>query len=663
MSYTETKNFNIIERGDYLEVQIDCENSSANAFNRKVLEELNSILDSIPENVKAVAFTSAKTTFVVGADVNEIYELAKTEDIEKLASFIRYGQETFNKIEDAPYATVALLNGTAMGGGLEIALACDYRIAGNDPNIKLALPETKLGILPAWGGTTRLPRLIGADNAIDLICSAKTVNVKQALKLHLLDGVINSNDFKMVNIVDQCLESLDFSQATIEKIRSKKKSRLKLNMIESMMVFKGAEGLVSKAAGPHYPAPLEALNTIKESKKLDRDDALELEANAAVKLGQLPVTFNLIEIFLKDQFIKAKNKKLSKDASIPEIVGVYGAGTMGGDIAYVTANNNILTYLNDAKEGAAEKAKGKAKDYLMDKVGKNYITIEEMTSVLNSMVVNESGGPKDIAVEAIYENFDAKVELIKSIENSRIIVSNTSTISITALSEATGKEVCGMHFFNPVKKMPLVEVIRGKNTSDETVAEVVAFALKLGKTPIVVNDCPGFLVNRLLFPYLLTFDKIVKKVNYFEQIDKVMKNWGWPMGPATLCDLVGIDIAYHGGKIMADAYGWEFDPDGPISTLFKSGELGQKTGSGFYNWKEKRGKKVVNGVNYSGNTTTETISEEEIVSKLMEPMYKEAQKILEEGVVDSWDEIDLAMILGAGYPPFMGGLSKLNEGK
>ena len=643
MSY---KNFNVKEHGTIVEVNIDCEDSSGNAFSRVVLDELNDILDNLNDNTSGLVFTSAKSTFVVGADVNEILSCA--DDEKKLIDFVRYGHKTFNRIEDLPFVTVAFLNGTAMGGGLEITLACDFRIALDDDSIQLALPETKLGILPAWGGTTRMPRLIGADNALDLICSAKSLRPKQALKMGLIDGVVEEFD---INAVDFTMNDV------VAKRRAQKTGPLKLNMIEAMMVFKGAEGLVSKAAGPHYPAPMTVLNAIRDGRKLSRDDALELEVNAAVQLGQQDVARNLIELFLKDQAVKNKNRELTKDVEVPETVAVLGAGTMGGDIAYLTANKGLTTHLHDMKEGAADAAKGRAKDYLMSKVKKNYISVDEMTSVLDKMVVGNDW-PKDIAIEAIYENFDAKVSALKELA-ADVVVSNTSTISITKLAEATGKEVCGMHFFNPVKKMPLVEVIRGKNTSDEVVAKVVALAMKLGKTPIVVNDCAGFLVNRLLFPYLMAFDRLVGEGWDFMKIDKIMKDWGWPMGPGTLCDLVGVDIAYHGGKIMSEAYGWEVNEDGPIATLVKEGNLGQKTGAGFYNWKDKRGKMVANGANLDVISIEILRDYDTVFDALMTPMLDEAKKILAEGIVDSWDEIDLAMIMGAGFPPFKGGLSKL----
>tara|TARA_Y100000034_G_scaffold35064_2_gene43034 strand:- start:18537 stop:20516 length:1980 start_codon:yes stop_codon:yes gene_type:complete len=641
------KNFNVKNHDGVVEVNIDCENSSGNAFSKAVLDELNVILDTLDHNVSGLAFTSAKSTFVVGADVNEILACAQNE--KEIIDFIRYGQKTFNRIEDMPFATVALINGTAMGGGLEIALACDYRIVVDDDSLQLALPETKLGILPAWGGTTRLPRLIGADNALDLICSGKSLRPKQALKMGLVDGVVGKEELACSMFASGGFSTND----TLSKIRAQKKGPLKLNMIEAMMVFKGAEGMVSKAAGPHYPAPMTVLNVIKEGRKLVRDDALELEVNAAVELAQLDVTANLIGLFLKEQAVKAKNRKLSKGVSVPKTVSVMGAGTMGGDIAYLTANKGFPTHLHDMNDGVAVAAKNRAKAYLMDKVKKNYISVDEMTGVLDNLVVGNSW-PKDIAIEAIYEDFDAKVGVIKALGDAEMVVSNTSTISITALSEATGRDVCGMHFFNPVKKMPLVEVVRGRNTSEEAVAKVVALSLKLGKTPIVVNDCAGFLVNRLLFPYLMAFDKIVSQGWDFDEIDKCMKEWGWPMGPATLCDLVGLDIVYYAGKIMSEAYGWELHENGPIATLNASGNLGQKTGRGFYHWKEKRGKQVSNGVAYSKGKA----GFNDIVSHLIAPMCREAELLIEEGIVDSWDEIDLAVIMGLGFPPFRGGLSK-----
>jgi len=646
------KNFNVKNHNGFVEVNIDCENSSGNAFSRAVMDELNLLLDNIilDGTAKGLIFTSAKSTFVVGADVNEI--LACANDEAALIDFVKYGQKTFNRIEELPFTTVALINGAAMGGGLEITLACDFRVVADDDSIKMALPETKLGILPAWGGTTRLPRMIGADNAIDAICSAKSFTPRQALKMGLVDGIVDKENLRAEEF------SFIFDDA-VKKKRARKVGPLKIGMIEAMMVFKGARGLVSKAAGPHYPAPLKVLDIIEQGRKFSRDDALELELNAAVELGQLDVTANLIGIFLKDQAVKAKNREFSKGARVPKTVSVVGGGTMGGDIAYLTANKGLPTHLYDMNGDVALAAKNRARNYLMDKVKKNYISVDDMTDVLDNFTLGFQW-PKDIAIEAICENFDAKVSVINALEDVDVVVSNTSTISITKLAEATGKEVCGMHFFNPVKKMPLVEVIRGKTTTDETVAKVVALAMKLGKTPIVVNDCAGFLVNRLLFPYLMAFDEIVKEGWDFESIDKCMKDWGWPMGPATLCDLVGIDIAYHGGKIMAEAYGWTLSDDGPIATLNASGDLGQKTGSGFYKWQEKRGKMVSSGTNYAkGDDIKDRFGS--IILSLMTPMIKEAEKVLEEGIVDSWDEIDLAMIMGAGFPPFRGGLACIGE--
>lgn len=651
IDFPETKNFKVTQVENKVDIKIDCEGSSGNAFSRAVVDELNAILDVLPNDLEALYFSSAKSTFVVGADVNEIMAIAQGEDDAALAEFVRYGQTTFNRIEDLPFPTVALLNGTAMGGGLELALACDFRIAVDDDSVQFALPETKLGILPAWGGTTRLPRLIGADNAIEAICSAKSYRPRQALKLGLIDAVVQHQDQL----------GIDFNPTEVEKRRARKAGPLKLNMIEAMMVFKGARGMVSKAAGEHYPAPLKALDVIENARKMNRDDALELEVNAAVELGQLPVTENLISIFLKEQAVKAKNKKFAALSGCwgdgDETITVCGAGTMGADIAYLTANKGFKTYLYDAQPGKADEAIAEAKNYLMSKVKKNYISVDEMTEVLSRIVPVTEIPESTIYIEAIFENFDAKVDLISKLPPG-IVVSNTSTILIDSLSKATDREVCGMHFFNPVKKMPLVEVIRGKSTSEMTVASVLGLALKLGKTPIVVNDCYGFVVNRLLFPYLVAFDSLVSEGWDFEKIDKVMKDWGWPMGPATLCDLVGIDVARKGGQIMCDAYGWDLNSEGPIVSLFDENKFGQKTGVGFYQWKEKRGKMVSSGANYvNGKDPAERFGS--VVDSLMTPMIQQAHKIVDEGIVESWDEIDLAMIMGAGFPPYRGGLSKL----
>lgn len=667
-----------------LAVTFDAEGKSVNTFGEATIKELDALTAELSArtDLKGLVFQSKKSTFIAGADIPQFVKLFD-QPLTAVEEVVRAGQRIFNRIENMSCPTAALINGAAMGGGLELALACDYRVASDVPGYQIGLPEVKLGLIPAWGGTARLPRIIGADNAIEMICSGKTISAKDALKNKLVDVVVSPD--KMLGAALNL-----FKLNTYQKVRAAKTGPIKLSWTEWMLTFRLAEGQVSAKAGKHYPAPIKALNVMKDGKKLDSVDAMELEVGAFVELFGGDTAKNLIRTFLLEQSVKGSAKKFVEKNGNPTVksVGVLGAGVMGRGIAGLVAGKKLPVKVFDENAAALEKCYNEAKEYQMSKVGKGYITTEEAMDVMaNLRPVNNISEltDADLVIEAIYEDFNAKIETYKKLGGLEgMLASNTSSLSITKMAEKLPSEVaevevagvkcgeislgfvaedfCGIHFFNPVSKMPLVEVVRGEKTSDETIATALSFVLAIGKTPVVCKDCNGFVVNRLLFAYLAEFDKMVKEGVNFQQIDKAMENWGLPMGPAALSDLCGIDIIYHAAKVMASAYPSriQFNDDGPTATLFNAKSYGQKTGLGWYNW-------TLKGDSYKKGTAnhktcywaTMQMSDEMIVSKLMSPMVAEAKEILKEGVVASWDEINAAMIYGAGFPPFKGGLDRI----
>jgi len=458
--------------------------------------------------------------------------------------------------------------------------------------------------------------------------------------------------------------------------REAKKSPLKLNRNEAMMCFGTAKGMVFAQAGKHYPAPHMVVETLEKAARLDREGALKLENQGFVKLAKTDAAQAQIGIFLADQLVKGKGKKQAKGATKSfDMAGVLGAGIMGGGIAYQASVKGTKTIMKDIAEPALKLGLDEASKILGKGMQYGKVTPQKMANTLNNIVPTldyKALENVDIVIEAVVENPKVKGIVLKETEevvaDDAVICSNTSTISINSLAENLDKpeRFVGMHFFNPVHKMPLVEIIRGEKTSDETIANVVAMTLKMGKTPIVVNDCPGFLVNRVLFPYFAGFSKLVLDGADFVAVDKVMeKIFGWPMGPAYLLDVVGIDTADHAAGVMADGFPERMKKvgDDPVTSLYKAQRYGQKNQKGFYNHSlNKRGKPVKAPAEEAYALMAPHVAEkrdfeaDEIIARLMIPMANEAIRCLEEGIIDSAAEADMALLYGLGFPPFRGGI-------
>ena len=650
-------------------LQFDREHSAINKFDRQTLNDFDQALDAVTAapNIQGLLLSSTKESFIVGADITEFLALFAEEDA-KLYQWLQSANAIFNKLEDLPFPTVCAVNSFALGGGCETVLATDFRVASEDARI--GLPETKLGIIPGFGGTVRLPRLIGVDNAIELITTAKECRSIESLALGLVDAVVSKE--QLISSAESLLQLAINNDIAWQQRRQQKQQPLALNQLEQTMSFNVAKGLVYAKAGKHYPAPMAALTAIEKSAAESREQALVNEHQTFVSVAKTATAKSLIQLFLNDQQVKSLTKQHAAVANKTTHAAVIGAGIMGGGIAYQSASKKVPVVMKDIAPQAIELGLNEASKLLQKQLERGRIGADKMAGVLNSITPSLSYAAIngcDVVVEAVVENPKVKATVLAEVEqhvsDDTIITSNTSTISINQLAQALQKpeRFCGMHFFNPVHRMPLVEVIRSNVTSDATVATVVNYATQMGKTAIVVNDCPGFFVNRVLFPYFAGFCQLVADGADYTMVDKVMeKVFGWPMGPAYLLDVVGIDTAHHAQQVMADGFPERMavSYEDAIHKLFSAGKFGQKTGCGFYSYsKDKRGKVVKTPAATQAelsDAAPKSFTEDEIIARMMIPMINETLLCLDEGIVQSPAEADLALIYGLGFPPFRGGV-------
>ena len=656
-----------------LKVTFDMADQSANVFNATALKELSETLEVIKkQTARGLLFTSGKPSgFVFGADITEfLSHFKKTEN--ELVAWIASINDIFNGYEDLPFPKVALINGFALGGGCEIALTMDFRLAS--PKAQMGLPETKLGIIPGWGGTVRLPRMIGADHAIEWITGAKNYKAEEALKFGAIDGIVE--DAKLEEAGLKLLEKAISGELDWKARVVAKNSPLKLDKIESAMSFDGSKGFVAALAGPNYPAPVKAVEAMQKSARLDRADSLKNEGETFAQCAKTKTAECLTQVFLGDQYLKKVSKKITKDAQPTKFAAVLGAGIMGGGIAYQSSSVGVGVLMKDIKHEQLDLGMNEASKILLKEVERKKSTPEKMAKVLAGITPTLSYadfGATEFVVEAVVENEKVKKSVLADVENATspetILASNTSTISITSLAEGLKRpdKFCGMHFFNPVHRMPLVEIIRGAKTSQDTIARAVNYANQMGKTPIVVNDCAGFLVNRILFPYFNGFIHLIEDGVDFQRVDKVMEKFGWPMGPAYLLDVVGIDTGFHASSIMAKAFPdrMSFSDKTILETMYNLKRFGQKNNLGFYEYEfDKKGKQVkkVNPEVYEiikpSIKRQIDITDEDIVMRMMLPMIIEGSRCLEDKIVESPVEVDMGLLLGLGFPPFRAGALK-----
>ncbi len=655
------------------ELNFDRNDLPINKLDHKTLSEFKEAITALDSDasIKGLLLTSAKKDFIVGADITEFIGWFGLPEDEFEARLLDV-HKTFATMEDFSFPTVSAINGVALGGGFELPLSTDYRIMTTTSRV--GLPEINLGIFPGWGGSFRLPRLIGLDNAFKWIATGKPQRPNDALKEGAVDAVVEPD--KLYDAGLKLLERCMSGEMPYEARREEKRNGIKLNPIEQLMAFETGRGMILGKAGPHYPAPKIMLNVMQKHANMHRDEAMLVEVKGFVKAAKTEVAANLVGLFLNDQALKRQASKMTKIASEVKRASVLGAGVMGGGIAYQSALKGTPIIMKDINDEALELGMKEAKKLLSKRVNRGIMTQEVMMDTLSRINTTLTYGDvanTDIVVEAVVENVNIKKSVLAELEDivskDTILASNTSTISITELATATKnpERVCGMHFFNPVPLMPLVEVIRGEKTSDEAIATTVAYALAIGKKPIVVNDCPGFLVNRVLFPYLNAFEKLLNDGADFLHIDKVMEGFGWPMGPAYLLDVVGLDVACHASAILAkgfpDRMKLEFNT--ATEALFNEKRLGQKSGSGYYRYEPDRRGKPKKSVDEesialvkkasSAIRNPDEFSDEEIIERMMLALCLEVVRCLEDNIVDSPEAADMSLIWGIGFPPFKGG--------
>jgi 3-hydroxyacyl-CoA dehydrogenase/enoyl-CoA hydratase/3-hydroxybutyryl-CoA epimerase len=654
----KTDAFRLEREGELGVIWFDLPGEKVNKLSSSVLGELDALVDTIAadRSLKRIVFASAKPNiFIAGADIEEFTRVSDPAAAEK---FVRRGQEVLRKLSRLPQVTVAAIHGACMGGGTELALNCDYRIMSDHPKTSIALPEVKLGIFPAWSGTTLLPRLVGIPAALDMILTGKSLDGRRAKKIGLADEVAPAP------ILLEVAKSFAAKKSGKRGPSERTHFYLEGNPIARRVVFSKARSSVMEKTGGHYPAPLKAIAVMETGFSRGIEAGLAAEARAAGELMQTPAAENLIRLF----FLMEESKKdpLASLARPVREAGVLGAGVMGGGIAQIVVDKaDARVRMKDINWEALAGGMKAASKLWRRKVDRRRMTRSEMArrlAMITSTTDWSGFGSSDIVIEAVVENLAIKQQVLSEFEGvarqDAVFASNTSTLPITqiAAKAARPENVVGMHFFNPVDRMPLVEVIRGEKSSDEAVATVAAFARKLGKTVVHCNDAPGFVVNRILAPYLNEAAFLLEEGNSIESIDRAMTSFGMPMGPFALLDEVGIDVAAKAGQVMENSFPDRMKGSRGLKALLESGRLGKKNGRGVYLWKEGKRTNPDPEVYRLLGVTPKSGNESAMVERMVLAMVNEASRILDEKVVRSAADLDLAMIMGTGFPPFRGGL-------
>jgi len=681
-----------VGRDGFATLTFDAPGKRVNVFDRATLQELERVVDELAErpDLAILVLVSAKeTNFIAGADLGLIAEVSDPLEAEAGS---RFGQRVFAAWEALPFPTVAAIRGTTMGGGTELALASTYRVVSDWDGTRIGLPEIKLGILPGWGGSTRLPRLVGIEAALDMILTGRTIRPKKALKMGLADALVPDARFL------DCVRELAAGWAA-EHADGKRPQRggldvpfkvkalmLEKNPLGRRLLFDQARKQTAARTGGHYPAPLRAIEVVRTGIQDGLQAGFNAEAKAVAELATSKVAKSLIHVFQlmeagkKASGVEAKGRK--GEARDVGHLGVLGAGVMGGGIAQLAAAQQLPVRMKDIAEPALVSGMEHAAKVFGKQVHRHRLTAEQMRRKMAHIhpTLDYSGfGRVDLVIEAVVEKLEVKqavfAEVAAQVGEETVLASNTSSLSIDRIGEKTPhpERVVGMHFFNPVDKMPLVEVIAGKKTAPWAANTVFALARRLGKTPVLVQDGPGFLVNRLLVFTLAEALWLLDEGHRIEDLDRIMKGWGMPMGPIALTDEVGIDVAVKVAHILHEAFGDRLPLPAWLDRVVEDGRLGKKNGKGFYAYATEKGP----GKDRAKRTepdrsvyallglqpTVENPDPTALIDRMVLPMIDEAARCLEEGIVRTPGELDLAMIFGTGFPPFRGGLCRYADSR
>jgi 3-hydroxyacyl-CoA dehydrogenase/enoyl-CoA hydratase/3-hydroxybutyryl-CoA epimerase len=651
-------------------VTFDAQGKSVNTITWQILQDLTAVADAVErDKPKGVIFHSAKPDcFIAGGDLFEMRKMSS--DAELMTRFLTDGQALWNRIEKLPVPTVAAINGDCLGGGYELALACTYRVAADDGSINIGLPEVRIGILPGWGGTTRMPRLLGLRKALPLLLAGKTMPPKKAKKAGLIDETVRR-------------EAL--LAAAKRLVLSGKPPSRKLPLIDRLTTTRPLRNIILKKATArtleqtqgNYPAAMQVLKIVRAGYDGGFAAGLAAERDSLRVLIDDPACHNLMRLFFLKQGAKravAEQLRGAKPAEVKQ-AAVIGGGTMGAGIAHSLVRAGVHVRLVEVNEKAAAAALGRVRKMLDDDVYSGRLSaLEAKHAFARVSPASDWTGLNlaDVVVEAVAESMDVKREVFAKLDRlcrpDAVLASNTSSLSVTEMARATTRpgRVVGLHFFNPVPKMPLVEVVRAEQSEDGPLATAVALSSRIGKVPVLVKDAPGFLVNRVLIPYLSEAQVMASEGVPFTAVDEAMKKWGMPMGPFELLDEIGLDIGAHVLKSLGDRMDPPLAESPAMAKVLERGWLGKKSGKGYYihGGKRKSAKPAVNLEMESllaAGRVAPAMTEEQIQWRLVLPMVNEAARLLAEGVTDSADTVDLATVLGTGFAPFRGGLAKFAD--
>lgn len=669
----KTLSLKALEAG-LVELHFDNGDKPVNVFNRETVGELTAALEILEQapNVAGLLVTSGKKVFVAGADITE-FGSAFRGSREDLKAFLGHNNTNFNRLEALPFPVVVAINGFALGGGFEFCLACDYRVMSNAAQV--GFPEVGLGILPGWGGTVRAPRITAFETAVQWVASGAQYKARDALASGLVDEVVEPD-----SLVESALAVLRRCVAGELDYRQRRLAKQGAAGVESDNFAAQAATLreqVARKAGSHYPAPVAGLDAMARAYSLNRDQALDVEFDAFYELATSAQARALIGNFVGDQKLASVARRYAAGSPSPAArVAVLGAGIMGGGIAFQNALKGFPVLMKDISQDALDLGMREAQSLLDKRVERGAMSAGAAAEVLARIqpTLSYDGIEQcDMVIEAVVEKEAVKkvvlAEVEKLVKPDAVLASNTSSILISSIATALERpeNFCGLHFFNPVHAMPLVEVVRGEKSSDEAISRAVAHVLAMGKKAVVVNDCNGFLVNRVLFPYFAGFNMLVRDGADFEQVDRVMEAWGWPMGPAYLLDVVGIDVAVHAADVVADGFPdrLKMDFEQASHLMYQHQRLGQKNGRGFYQYnRDEKGRLVKTADPETRKILAPHVapqrefSDEEIIARMMVPMATEMARCLDEQVVGSAAEADMALLYGLGFPRFRGGICR-----
>ncbi len=651
-------------------VTLDVPNAAVNTFTRLVREEFARVLDQLERDpaIQAAVIRSGKPdVWVAGADIEEFLQIETSSQAEAMS---RDGHALLDRLENLRTPVVAAINGACLGGGLEAALACAYRVASDAPKTVFALPEVQLGLIPGGGGTQRLPRLVGLEAALDMILTGKNVRGRKALQIGLVHELVHPAILDEIAIARaRALADGALRRGAPSGPHGARHLLLDENRVGRALVIRQAREKVLARTRGHFPAPLAALDAVANGFAHGSERGYREEARLFGELAVSEVSRQLVFLFFATTALK-KDPGVAEPAPPPlpiRKLAILGAGFMGSGIASIAAPQGTIVRLKDADHARVGKGLATVRETLRERLTKKQITrqqLDDYMSLVGGTIEYAGFQNVDLVIEAVFEDLAVKQTVLRETEAATrptsIFASNTSTIPIARIAEASKRpeRVIGMHFFSPVTKMPLLEVITTPTTAPEVTATVVSYGKSLGKTVIVVNDAPGFFVNRILAPYINEAGILLDEGVAIDAVDRALVDFGFPVGPITLIDEVGLDIAGKSGAIMVDAFGARLAPSQSLQRVVSAGRTGRKGKSGFYKYDDAGKKSGVDPSVYDLLPTGQRRAElpgDEIQRRCVLAMVNEAARCLQEGVLRAPRDGDVGAVFGIGFPPFRGG--------